>query len=73
MRYEKLGILQGWSAIESFMGESRMTLTRKKYPVKKDAGGSVWADPEEMRQYRIAISAQICSSSLICAHMCSGT
>lgn len=62
-------ILQGWGAIELFMGQSRMTLTRKKYPVRKESGGSVWADPEEMLKHRLMISAQIRSKPRKCAQI----
>jgi hypothetical protein len=64
-------ILRGWGSIELFTGESRTTLLRKKYPVHKDSGGSVWADPKKMHEHRLSISAQICSDVSISAHAAS--
>ena len=61
-------VLRGWGAIELYAGESRMTLLRKGYPIRKDSGGSVWADPDEMDSHRLRISAQMCSNLSISAH-----
>lgn len=52
-------ILRGWDAIELFAGESRKTLLKKGYPVQKDAGGSVWAEPEKIREHRVGISGNM--------------
>ena len=60
-------ILCGWGAIETFAKESRMTLLRKGYPINRDSGGSVWADAQEMHEYRLSISAQIRSNLSISA------
>lgn len=60
-------VLRGWGSIELFTKESRMTLIRKGYPVHKDSGGSVWADPNELTEHRVRISAQMCSNVRISA------
>lgn len=52
-------VLRGWGAIELFTGESRKTLLKKGYPVQKDTGGSVWADPEKIREHRVGISGNM--------------
>lgn len=52
-------ILRGWGEIEAFTRESRKTLIKKSYPIQKDAGGSVWADLEEIREHRVGISGNI--------------
>lgn len=62
-------VLQGWGQIESYMRETRMTLKKKGYPIRKDAGGSVWADVEEMQRHRLLISANICESARECANI----
>jgi hypothetical protein len=54
--------LRGWGTIELYTGESRKTLLRKKYPVRKDSGGSVWADAEEIDQHRVGISGNLWES-----------
>jgi hypothetical protein len=55
-------VLRGWGEIESFTRESRKTLIKKGYPIRKDAGGSVWADPEEIRKHRAGISGNLWES-----------
>ena len=60
-------ILRGWGEIELFTRESRMTLIKKGYPIHKDSGGSVWADPKEMDEHRLLISANMCKNALISA------
>lgn len=52
-------VLLGWGEIEAFTRESRKTLIKKRYPIQKDAGGSVWADPEELREHRVGISGNM--------------
>ena len=52
-------VLRGWGAIELFTRESRKTLLKKGYPIQKDTGGSVWADPEKIREHRLGISGNM--------------
>ena len=52
-------VLLGWGEIEAFTRESRKTLIKKNYPVQKDAGGSVWADPEKLCEHRVGISGNM--------------
>lgn len=52
-------MLRGWGEIESFTRESRKTLIKKGYPVQKDAGGSVWADRDKLREHRAGISGNM--------------
>lgn len=61
-------ILRGWGAIENFSGESRPTLLRKGYPIRKDRGGSVWADSEEIDKHRLKISEQMSTNVDISRH-----
>ena len=59
-------VLIGWDAIESYMRQHRTTLVRKRYPVNKDSGGSVWANKEEMDNHRVSISVQMRANVSIC-------
>ena len=52
-------VLRGWGEIEAFTRESRKTLIKKNYPVQKDAGGSVWAEAEKLREHRVGISGNM--------------
>ena len=52
-------VLRGWGEIEAFTRESRKTLIKKNYPVQKDAGGSVWAEVEKLKEHRVGISGNM--------------
>lgn len=59
-------ILQGWKEIEAFTRESRPTLTKKGYPVRRDTFGSIWAYAGEIEEHRAKISENMRSNAKIC-------
>ena len=63
-----LKILRGWGEIEAYTREGRNTLIRKGYPINKDNGGAVWANPLKIDEHRLSISVQMCSNVSISVH-----
>lgn len=45
-------VLQGWGAIEAYLGRTRKTLLRNGYPVRK-LGGVIWARSDQLEAHRL--------------------